>query len=311
MRTKQFFRKLNPHTALILRKLYGKLIAELMIPNFYRRKINRVKKKLKKSQDNPSWLSWNELEDLQKKYHYINAFVYDEKNLKHRGFYRAIDLVNMTRKENRRVNTYLELACGNGLVCYALEKLGKKATGIDIVDEFNEHVLKQGIKLIKMDASDLKFKDETFDFVYSFDAFEHVLNPEKVLKEALRVVKKNGYIFISFGLFYSSPWGPHAYRTLTFPYWQFLFPMDLIDKFIKKKNLEPMQETTFNKWSIEDFRNLWKKYSNRLKIINYKEIKDIRYLNLIARYPSCFKSKIKSFDELIVSSSEIFFKKIN
>ena len=36
-----------------------------------------------------------------------------------------------------------------------------------------------------MDASNLKFEDESFDFVFSYDSFEHFENAEQVLNEAI------------------------------------------------------------------------------------------------------------------------------
>ena len=36
-----------------------------------------------------------------------------------------------------------------------------------------------------MDAAKLQFKDESFDFVFSYDTFEHFAKPELVLQEAM------------------------------------------------------------------------------------------------------------------------------
>ena len=76
-----------------------------------------------------------------------------------------------------------------------------------------------------MDAANMQFEDETFDFVFSYDAFEHFASPENVLLEAIRVVRKRGYIYLEFGPLYYSPYGEHAYRSITVPYCQFLFPL--------------------------------------------------------------------------------------
>jgi len=67
-------------------------------------------------------------------------------------------------------------------------KNGKKTIGIDVRSKgFDKRALNANVKLIEMDAGKLEFEDETFDFIFSFDSFEHFLKPEKVLKESLRV----------------------------------------------------------------------------------------------------------------------------
>lgn len=49
-------------------------------------------------------------------------------------------------------------------------------------------------KVIQADARKMPFKDETFASIYSISTFEHILNPQKVIQEAYRVLKKGGII---------------------------------------------------------------------------------------------------------------------
>ena len=51
------------------------------------------------------------------------------------------------------------------------------------------------LRFIENDAMDLLFKDSYFDFVTSFNAFEHIPNPLKALEEMIRVTKKGGVIY--------------------------------------------------------------------------------------------------------------------
>ena len=307
---KQVLRKINPNLFLRILNVYEYLFFKKFMKIYYKPKIKKSRKIFKKATTNPEWLLWEELEILQKNYPSKQRFIYDEIATEQRGRYRALKLINSIRSDKKKINQFLELGCGRGMVCYALNHFVKETTGIDIIDEFDEKALKSGVKLLKMDASDLKFENESFDFVYSYDSAEHFLDPEKVLQEILRVVRKNGYIYLSFGPLYMSPWGAHAYRTINFPFWQFLFQTKLIMRFIKEKGLKNFPMFTFNKWSIEDFRKLWRKYSDRLKIIKNKELIDARHLDLVNKYTSCFKSKTNNFDDLIISSVEILFKKI-
>jgi len=55
---------------------------------------------------------------------------------------------------------------------------------------------------------DLKFPDETFDLVCSFDVIEHVENDRLAASELIRVCKKDGFVFITVPAFMSL-WSQH------------------------------------------------------------------------------------------------------
>ena len=107
-----------------------------------------------------------------------------------------------------------------------------------------------------------------------------------------------------------SPKGLHSYRSVTVPYCQFLFQKEVLRNFTQVKGLEPIDFDQLNSWSLDDYRELWNRYSHILKKVKYYEQIDASGLDLIMEYPSCFKSKTPSFDNLIVSSIEVLFVKI-
>jgi len=73
----------------------------------------------------------------------------------------------------------------------ALMSLGYKAQGIDLV-AFPPHV-------IAGDFHNLPFDSDSFDLVYS-NAVDHVFDLEKFAKEALRVVKRRGFLLFHLAL---------------------------------------------------------------------------------------------------------------
>jgi ubiquinone/menaquinone biosynthesis C-methylase UbiE len=94
------------------------------------------------------------------------------------------------------IKNLLVVGCGEGIEAAILaQKLNAEVTGIDIEDNFDERAL-QFAKLQKGDAENLAFADETFDFVFSYHALEHIENPEKALSEIHRVLRKNGGFWI-------------------------------------------------------------------------------------------------------------------
>ena len=89
---------------------------------------------------------------------------------------------------------------------------GLKALNVDFTDDETTEFKKDEIKLcgkaLKVDVvasgDDLPFKDNTVDFVISSHVIEHFYDPIKTVKEWLRVVKPEGYVYII---------APHKERT--------------------------------------------------------------------------------------------------
>ena len=313
--------KLNHFLVVIINRLFPERIINKILkilPKklqiFSNLKFKKTIKIFQQAPETPAWLEWSELESLQNKYrHTINTTKYNRESFYKRGRIRATEIINLFKKDEKRIKSILELGCLDGMVCFALQCLGKMTTGIDNNKKhFDTRALEKGVNLLKMNAEDLKFADESFDLIFSYNSFEHFFDPDKVLKEAIRTVKKNGYIYLSFDPLYMSPWGLHVFKQIFIPYCQFLFRKEMLIKFSKLSRIRsiPWGDLGLNEWSLEDYRNLWKKYSNKLKIIKYKESLNLFYLDLIIQYPSCFKSKTKFFNNLIVNKIEILFKKI-
>lgn len=71
------------------------------------------------------------------------------------------------------------------MVCCILQRMGKKTTALDKESRFfDKRALCEDVKFLKMDAAHLQFEDESFDFVFSYDSFEHFANPGAALQEA-------------------------------------------------------------------------------------------------------------------------------
>ena len=58
------------------------------------------------------------------------------------------------------------------------------------------NLLKKDLNLMKSDAYNLPFYDDTFDIVFLSQVFEHLPNPTDALKEQIRVVKNGGYLIL-------------------------------------------------------------------------------------------------------------------
>ncbi len=94
----------------------------------------------------------------------------------------------------------LDLGCNDGVFSKViLDKTeAKQLTGLDVVKKTinwaNKHWKNNGkMKFMVADAHKLPFQSNTFDAVFALEMLEHVFDPLKVLTEARRVIKKNGY----------------------------------------------------------------------------------------------------------------------
>lgn len=89
----------------------------------------------------------------------------------------------------------LDIGCGFGE--FALGALDTKVdTGIDIATkdlEVAKHCGKYK-KVVLGDARKMPFKDGAFSSIFSISTFEHITNPQKVIQEAYRVLKRGGIL---------------------------------------------------------------------------------------------------------------------
>lgn len=93
----------------------------------------------------------------------------------------------------------LDIGCGAGFLTNPLAEKSHDVTGIDISESSLETARKYdvtgGVKYINANAYELPFSDGLFDVVFAMDVLEHVENPEKLIKEASRVLKPGGLFF--------------------------------------------------------------------------------------------------------------------
>lgn len=106
---------------------------------------------------------------------------------------------NMPSKEGLKI---LDAGCGEG---HLIERLynrnkGNSYYGIDIIDV----ALKKSkercpfAKIEKMSVSDIRYNEEFFDVIICTEVIEHIYDYKKVILEFKRLLKKGGYLIITF-----------------------------------------------------------------------------------------------------------------
>ncbi|MBN1913037.1 MAG: class I SAM-dependent methyltransferase [Candidatus Omnitrophica bacterium] len=126
----------------------------------------------------------------------------------------------------------LDVACGMGYGTFFLSDFARTVDGVDISSESiayaKSHYKKSNIEFYVMDACKLKFPDQSYDIVCSFETLEHLDYPEEFLKEVKRVIKKTGVFIVS---------TPHARKTTykpSNPFHKFELSYTDFESFLKK-----------------------------------------------------------------------------
>ena len=118
-----------------------------------------------------------------------------------------------------RERTVLEIGSGRGY----LQDIAQNYTGLDISPTVARFYHK---KFVLGSATAMPFPDNSFDGAWSIWVFEHVPNPEQGFREARRVMRDNGVLFLLVA-WNCTPWAADGYEVR--PYSDF----DLKGKFIK------------------------------------------------------------------------------
>lgn len=148
----------------------------------------------------------------------------------------------------QNVHSILDVGCGTGSGLQFLAQRGiKKLAGIDVSPEMigrARQKLPRFVTLKVASVEHLPFPDTTFDMVINTEAFHHFPNPQKAVKEMVRVLKKGGLLCISDINFYLHP-----------IHWLF----------------EKLEPGCVHIYSPEEFRTLFREAG--LKIINQKRVR--------------------------------------
>lgn len=99
----------------------------------------------------------------------------------------------------KKGSSVLDVGCGSGdLGGMIKQKFNASVHGTEINDVAIEKAAKQGILVKHADIEEgWPYKDKQFNVVTATEIIEHVVDPDHVLVEAKRVLKKNGYLVIT------------------------------------------------------------------------------------------------------------------
>ncbi|HXL01706.1 MAG TPA: methyltransferase domain-containing protein, partial [Candidatus Atribacteria bacterium] len=138
----------------------------------------------------------------------------------------------------------LDAGCGAGYGSWIMATEGgaREVIGIDYAREIIEYDLekyqKDNLTFETMNVLDLAFEDNKFDVVVCFEVFEHIDDPDVLLKELSRVLKPDGMLIVS------TP-----------------------NKTVYSPDKEPGNPFHVREYSYQEFRSILAKYFHNFKFI--------------------------------------------
>lgn len=159
----------------------------------------------------------------------------------------------------------LDIGCGGGLISNPLAKLGFEVFGIDQSASSLATAKRRAspgskVQYAEGNAYQLDFPDRSFDTVMLLDFLEHVDDPARAVKEALRVLKPDGILlFYTFNRTFIA--GILAVKAVEFIARDCPKNFHLLRMFIKPKELEGMLASSG--FRVREYRGLRPKIGSR------------------------------------------------
>lgn len=144
---------------------------------------------------------------IQKHFNGISQFYYDivEEYPFTSGYYhrKEFDIV-MEIVKRHKPKRILDVGCATGKILKSLKGMLPSSSfyGCDISSKMLKIAKDNNYSSIHADITNLPFKDNSFDFVYTLEVLEHLPNGlidvEKSIEELFRIVTKDGIILLEF-----------------------------------------------------------------------------------------------------------------
>ncbi len=174
-----------------------------------------------------------------------------------------------------RGKTVLDFGCSHGgSVVYYAEQGAGKVIGVDVAESqlrlaqaYLQHANADGHLPVevRMGSHDrTPVDDASIDLLMCWDVFEHIMNPEQVLREWCRMLKPDGRAYVSFGPLWYHPHGVHLWEIFPAPWTHVLFPERTVvaaRHYLKRDDLDPAvithyRDLGFNQMTVRRFQKL-------------------------------------------------------
>jgi ubiquinone/menaquinone biosynthesis C-methylase UbiE len=90
-----------------------------------------------------------------------------------------------------------DIGCGDGCIASQAKRTTKNVKALDISNIRAKRAKSRGIDTICADAMSVQFKNSVFDKAICSEVIEHLVDPEPVLYEIHRILKRNGKVVLT------------------------------------------------------------------------------------------------------------------
>ncbi|MBO4898596.1 MAG: class I SAM-dependent methyltransferase [Clostridia bacterium] len=188
----------------------------------------------------------------------------------------------------------VDVGCGAaGKSLYYASLGAEKVYGLELLDKYREEAealaeetgLSDKFEFVAGDSANMPFEDKFADTIIVNDAMEHVSEPEKTIKEMLRILKPGGRIFINFPPYYH-PMGAHLTDAIYIPWVQMFFPDDVLIEGYKElvKDVPDGEDRVNFRISKDENGKEYFSYINKMTIKRFKKI--LKAMNIAPEYYS-------------------------
>lgn len=114
--------------------------------------------------------------------------------------------INLVKKYTDK-GKLIDVGCGTGNFLHLAKKTGFDVWGVEISAWASEYARKKrGLRVITGTLEETNFQKSFFDVATIFDVLEHVDDPLNTLKKINRILKSDGWIFLTVPNFYRIFW---------------------------------------------------------------------------------------------------------
>lgn len=225
---------------------------------------------------------------------------------------KLLKLFQLTGIYPAKSSTILELGCGAGDTVKHFRDAGLNCFGCDISFKngpFVKPLEESGIiSKIKLEPYHLPYDDNTFDFVFSNQVFEHVMDYDSTLKELARILKPDAICFHTFPSKWrifeahtGTPLGGGLQNMLWVGLWAGLGinkrnPKGLSSREVARRDHEYLKNRT-NYLTEKQIDKIFQKYGFSIDYVNDEavQLSSNSYASLIGRYFPLVDRTTKTF----------------
>lgn len=100
-------------------------------------------------------------------------------------------------KREKAKGKLLDVGAGDGDLAFCAKQAGFDVTAIDLDKERFKHHSGIEFKSVDLNSLPFPFEENSFDFVVCLEVLEHLENPQEILREFRRILKKQGTLIAS------------------------------------------------------------------------------------------------------------------